>query len=630
MMPLLMSGPPSPVQGARSRGTGMVDIPGILRQASVPVNVRQLLRSGKRDLHLLSREKIDELITRAVQSIVEKCRISGIPADPGLRARIEAEPRQEYDTLRSQHDQTAKAEGDLALSKQALDTEIQDMRDDLAQQRALADGRLPVEVERAMVEKRFETLYAHFTAMDRALGTLFSSKLYSYRQIQTFLRQATVARRAAALKAGSGPALGTAALIKSAMTGKVSVNSKPAKGVAERGRRIEPFSAMDLELGRGLDVGTSTICAAARKSSGDTTINLQRNVFLDVHDDDFARKLVKYGIEYVVRGERGYVIGDAAFEFANIFEKNVRHPMKEGGISAGEPDAILILNHLVEGVLGPPRHAGEICVFSVPGDPVDDDRNFIYHRSALESVLGTLGYAPRPMLESHLIVFSELQEQEYTGVGLSCGGGMVNVCVAYKGVPTLAFSTMRGGDWIDASVATATGTPAAVVCAVKEGGMHLQAPKGRVQEAIAIYYRHYIRYSLEMMKRKLAGAENLPTFAQPIHLIIAGGTAMIPGFVEMFREEFDRMDFPIDVAEIRMARNPLQAVASGCLQAALAETRALNESSLGIAPAVLERAAIQGIPKADPEGAIHRARLQGRVTTPEGSVSGQEFRGRQN
>lgn len=598
------------------KGPRMIDVAGMLRQASTRVKVHQLLRSGKKDIQLLSRERIDELISRAVRMIVEKYRATGILADPASQSRMESESKQKFDDLLSQHQQTAKAEDDLALSKAALDTELQDMRDDIAQQRVLLDGRLPQEVERAMVEKRFEKLYAHLGAMDGALRTLFSSKLYSYRQIQTLLRQATLARKSAVPKAGNGFPRPMPARIAILPLKKQAAGAELTRPVATRGRRIEPFSAMDLELGRGLDVGTVNICAAAqRKVSGETVYNIQRNAFLDVRDDAFARKLLKYGIDYLVRGERGYVIGDPAFEFATIFEKSVRRPMKEGMMSSDEPDALLIVKHLVEEILGRSKQEGEICVFSVPGDPIDDARNFIYHRSALETVLSTLGYTPRPMLESHLIVLGELQEQEYTGIGVSCGGGMVNVCVAYKSVPTLAFSTLRGGDWIDGSAAAAIGMPAPLVCAIKEGGMDLMHPKGRVQEAIVIYYRHFIQYTLEMMKQRMEGAQSMPTFANPVDMVFAGGTAMIRGFIELFREEFARVEFPIEVAQVRLAGNPLNAVAAGCLQAALAESRALHEASIEVAPAALERGAIRKISKAGPTAALQLARRQSSVPT---------------
>ena len=101
-------GPPS-LPDRRAQDAAMVDVEGILRQASVRVNVQELLRSGKKNLHLLSRDRIDELIDRAVRSIVEKCAAAGTPAESALRKRMESGPRQEHETLRGQMDQTAKA-----------------------------------------------------------------------------------------------------------------------------------------------------------------------------------------------------------------------------------------------------------------------------------------------------------------------------------------------------------------------------------------------------------------------------------------------------------------------------------------------------------------------------------------
>jgi hypothetical protein len=359
-------------------------------------------------------------------------------------------------------------------------------------------------------------------------------------------------------------------------------------------RRVFSFNKMELELGRGLDVGTVNICAAARRrDSGDIVYNIQRNAFLDVRSDTFTKKmLMKLGIDYIVQGDKGYVLGDPAFELANIFEKNTRRPMKDGMISPVEPEALLIVSLLAAELLGHPQRPGEVCAYSVPADPIDAERNVIYHRGALDTVLRKLGYAPKPMLEGHSVVFAELAEQDYTGIGISCGGGMFNVCIAYKSVPALTFSTSRGGDWIDNNVAAAIGMPASLVCAVKEGGVDLKNPKDRVQEAIVIYYRNLIQYTLETVKQKFETASNMPSFSRPIDLVCAGGTSLIEGFIDVFREEFEKINFPVEVARVRLARDPLRAISAGCLQAALEETRALEEVQPTVAPAAMQRAAI--------------------------------------
>jgi hypothetical protein len=200
------------------------------------------------------------------------------------------------------------------------------------------------------------------------------------------------------------------------------------------------------------------------------------------------------------------------------------------------------------------------------------------------------------MVESHLIVSSELRDQDYTGIGVSCGAGMFNVGVVYKGLPALSFSTSRGGDWVDESVAEALGMPADDVRRVKEA-MDLRDPQGRVEGAIAIYYRNLLQHTLETMKQKLSEAQSIPSFGRPIPIVCAGGASLIPGFLDLFKDEVEKARIPILIDFIRLAKEPLRAVAAGCLQAALEETGAQSDAPPQTSPALLQRAAVSGTPK---------------------------------
>ena len=344
-------------------------------------------------------------------------------------------------------------------------------------------------------------------------------------------------------------------------------------GAAER--RIVDFRKYDLAQGRGLDVGTSNIVGSARKEEGGSLFNIQRNAFLDVRSDVFTQKmLMKLGVDHFVHEGKGFVIGDPAFELANIFEKNTRRPMKDGMISPVEPDALLVERLVITSVLGKPKVDGEVCAFSIPADPIDMERNVVYHSGTIETILRGLGYTPKPILEGHAVVFGELGEEDFTGIGISCGAGMFNICIAYKSLPALVFSTSRGGDWIDNNVAHALGLPGSQVCAIKESGVDLNRPRDRVEEAICIYYRNLIHYSLETIRQKFESAQNMPVFQKPISVVCSGGTSMVKGFIDVFRTEFRTIDFPIEVQDIRLARDPLRTVALGCLEASLEETRA--------------------------------------------------------
>jgi len=325
-------------------------------------------------------------------------------------------------------------------------------------------------------------------------------------------------------------------------------------------------------IGKGLDVGTANLVCAEENDDGEITIRAQRNAFIDVKADAYAKKmLTDMNVQYVVHGGNMCILGESAFEMANILNKNTRRPMRNGVISNNEVDALPMIKLIVEHVVGKPKVENEVVYFSVPGDPIDADMNIIYHKGIFEGVLRKLGYMPKAMQEGHSVVFSELADQDFTGIGISCGGGMFNVSVSYRAMPALTFSTTRGGDWIDQNVAQVCGIKQSKATLVKERGVDMTNPKDREEEAVVIYYRNLINYTLTNIKHRFETGEGMPNFPDPIDIVCAGGTSLIGGFAEVFQDEFDNIDFPIEVKSIRRAEDPLNSIAKGCLVAALNE-----------------------------------------------------------
>jgi len=175
--------------------------------------------------------------------------------------------------------------------------------------------------------------------------------------------------------------------------------------------------------------------------------------------------------------------------------------MSMGILNPSESESISIIKLIVQNILWPPRKSDEVCCFSVPANPVDRNQDTIYHRSVFEGILKTLGFEAIVIDEGYAVVLSELEYRNFTGIGVSCGGGMVNVCAAYRSVPLISFSMTRGGDWIDQSAAKVLNIPISQVTTIKELGINLKSPKTREEEALAIYYRNYIRYFLENMSQ---------------------------------------------------------------------------------------------------------------------------------
>jgi hypothetical protein len=335
------------------------------------------------------------------------------------------------------------------------------------------------------------------------------------------------------------------------------------------------------QLGVGLDIGTMNLVAARKKGTKVGTSRL-RDAFLDLPVE--AKKRLKLsGVNYIEpKGDEEsiIVVGDAALEMANIFGQEVRRPLARGLISAGEFDALEVLGILVKNVLGEPGEEDEVCYFSVPAAPVDEDRDVVYHQGVFERIVEECGYEAYPSNEAMAIIFSETAKDGFSGLAISFGSGMCNIALAINGVEGLVFSVARGGDWIDGGAAKAVGSTSSRMCAIKEktnadgsSAWNLASPEGREQEALALYYKALIEYCIDNVAGEFNKIKDRFSLPKPIPIVLSGGTAMAGGFLEFTEKVFKkkRRKFPFEVSEIRMASDPLNAVARGLLVQAMQE-----------------------------------------------------------
>ena len=327
-------------------------------------------------------------------------------------------------------------------------------------------------------------------------------------------------------------------------------------------------------VGKGLDVGTANLLSASHNQNGNPKVKRERNMFLEIPSEfqKNRKMLTQLNVPYVSYRDRLFVLGDASFNLANMFGKDVRRPMSQGFLHPQEKDAVPMLRFIVERLLGDPAAENEPVYFCVPAPSIDVENDTVYHQGMLEGLLKKMGYAPHAINEGHAVVYSELAEHDFTGIGISCGGGMFNVCVAYKTIPALTFSVCRGGDWIDEHVSKVMGLSRTRAIDIKESpGVNLSQPRNREEEAVVIYYRNLIEYVLQNLAQRFSVTQDVPQFADPVQIVVAGGSSMIGGFDEVFAEELRKVDFPLKVAGVRRADDPLTSVVRGCLIAATLE-----------------------------------------------------------
>ncbi len=323
------------------------------------------------------------------------------------------------------------------------------------------------------------------------------------------------------------------------------------------------------EVGVGLDCGTMNF-VAARRNNKKLAHSRVRDAFLDLPIDT-KRMLKLSNTDYVEMDGKLLVIGDKALDTANIFNREARRPMSQGIIAAGEIDAQQVISIMMKQILGPPRVEGEKCCYSVPAPAVDvPGSDVIYHKAILGKILQELGYNAEGANEALAIVFAECQKESFSGLGISYGSGMTNVCLAYNAMSALDFSLGKGGDWIDNGAAKAVNSTAAKMCAVKEGGIDIIKPKNRSEEAIGLFIQTLIDYTIDEFTNRFVNARNEILVPKPIPIIVSGGTSLAGGFLDKFKERFERhrAKFPVQISEIRAASDPMTAVATGLLMLA--------------------------------------------------------------
>ena len=145
---------------------------------------------------------------------------------------------------------------------------------------------------------------------------------------------------------------------------------------------------------------------------------------------------------------------------------------------------------------------------------------------------------------------------------------MVNVCVMHEGDSLINCALTRSGDFIDNSVGKALDMSPSIVLQEKEAGTDLYNPRDELNNVINVYFNSVIKYTLENIANELSKRKKeLPRFKDPVPLVVSGGLTLAKGFVRKTKETLSSIDFPLDIADVVRAKDPMTAVANGCLLA---------------------------------------------------------------
>ena len=334
----------------------------------------------------------------------------------------------------------------------------------------------------------------------------------------------------------------------------------------------------------GVDVGTGTLLAASKQTEGKMEISHMRNMFLMLDSKDIeASEMSATNLDYVeIIGENDEtnfaILGEDAFRFSNIFNREVRRAMANGVLSNKDIDAIDVITKMIENLVGKGDN-GTVC-FSIPAQAFDIKMSEVsYHEKVFNTIFKSLGFTKIYSINEGLaVIYSECASTNFSGLGISFGSGMTNYCAAWNSLPVVTGAVGRGGDWIDICSGNAINMIPNKVTSMKERKADLDGSRGlslskhdkRIVDSISFFYRDLIEYVIENLNDDFEKNRDNLNFDEPISIIISGGTSLIPGFLNCFTSIFNEINkFPFEISEIRHASEPLSTVSKGCLLYAL-------------------------------------------------------------
>ena len=332
--------------------------------------------------------------------------------------------------------------------------------------------------------------------------------------------------------------------------------------------------------GIGFDAGTYNLVCCTRDEKGGYTYDREVNAFIEIAlDDRLVFQMMKTcddPVPLIERSKKAYALGEKAVRMAyTLSQLELKRPMKDGCVNPKEKDAYEIMSIMLHSLLeGNVKVDNEVLYYSIPANAINEETDAEYHSDMLASIFkgyeseSGLKVKANPINEGLALVYAELKAHNYTGIGISFGAGMVNLCYAMFGVPVFTFAIVNSGDWIDRMAAKTTGESTTFINQEKTKVNLSENPKTLVERAIQGQYKIMIEKTINNIKKGLMDAGKKARADKPIDIVIAGGTSLPIGFDVFFRDIIKQADLSLQVGNIVRPADPLFSVSRGCLIAA--------------------------------------------------------------
>lgn len=357
-----------------------------------------------------------------------------------------------------------------------------------------------------------------------------------------------------------------------------------------------------------LDIGSHRVTSL--RFAGEHLIGRQRRCVYAVlpNSQSHRQLLAQANVECLPCDDGLLMLGEAAWDNAELFHVHARPLFTNGAIPENDPVARQLMATIIESVLPKATYQGELCALSTPGsgglrtDAAKSDFEFF------NRVVRLQGYEPILVPTPSAVALAELAPQGFSGIAIVCGASCCEAALVHRGVVVCQSRQNHGGDWIDGRIAESLGLmswdssgerfcdlsaatrlrecrPSAgrgfSVGALRRDKLGLPpvdnlAEPSEYSEVMQSSLLEVLSSLMSEFSTELTRSRRGQDFNQPLPVVCGGGLALTPGFMALFDEAIGSTDWHIALQRPRIATGWPFNTARGLLIAAELETQAAS------------------------------------------------------
>ncbi|USZ72327.1 hypothetical protein [Natronosalvus halobius] len=316
----------------------------------------------------------------------------------------------------------------------------------------------------------------------------------------------------------------------------------------------------------GLDIGTGALRSVRDDGSG-TVVTSQPAAVLPLEDGTDVLDEEQTELSFDHDGTT-YLVGTAARSVARANGAEPVPLFTNGTLEHGWCGRAL--ETLVAAVLD--GSDAKECWYTTPGTLVETDENAVEAgnttemRETVATAVAECVDEATPIGKGFAVVYDQLGEDNYTGLGVCIESQTTSVGLAYYGVPVLACSLARGSDWLVDRAAAQTDYAPDQIASILEGfTLDPNAATGDVESAFARAHDELVADLIALIRARAGDVDLQQGLSVPVAV---GGDEAVVGIEFLLGGRFDAASLPFSIRGVRLAETPAESPVRGALEAA--------------------------------------------------------------